>query len=101
VRTFWSRPQCRAKLIASSNVSMAVHKGNVFIDLSGWAPRYFPTSPVQYARTLLKDKMLFGTDWPLLTTERWEREFADLNFPPEVVEKVMLKNAMRVLRLEA
>jgi len=81
-------------------LAIAVHKGNVFIDLSGWAPKYFPASLVQYARTLLKDKVLFGTDWPLLTVERWEKEFAELNFPAEVVEKVMLKNAMRVLRIE-
>jgi hypothetical protein len=48
-------------------LAMALHKGNVFIDLSGWAPKYFPATLVQYARTLLKDKVLFGTDWPLLT----------------------------------
>jgi uncharacterized protein len=81
-------------------LAMAVHKGNVFIDLSGWAPKYFPPTLVQYARTLLKDKVLFGTDWPLLTVERWESEFSALNFPADVVEKIMLKNAMRVLGLE-
>jgi uncharacterized protein len=81
-------------------LAMAVHKGNLFIDLSGWAPKYFPPALVQYARTLLKDKVLFGTDWPLLTVERWEREFAALDFPPDVVERIMLTNAMRVLGLE-
>ncbi|HKC18981.1 MAG TPA: amidohydrolase family protein [Candidatus Dormibacteraeota bacterium] len=82
-------------------LAMASHKGNVYIDLSGWAPKYFPPSLVQYARTLLKDKVLFGTDWPLLTVERWEAEFAALNFPPDVVERIMLKNAMRVLGVES
>jgi len=81
-------------------LAMAVHKGNLFIDLSGWAPKYFPPPLVQYARTLLKDKVLFGTDWPLLTVERWEQEFAALDFPPDVVERIMLTNAMRVLGLE-
>jgi uncharacterized protein len=82
-------------------LAMAVHKGNLFIDLSGWAPKYFPPMLVQYARTLLKDKVLFGTDWPLLTVERWEKEFATLDFPPDVVQKIMLTNAMRVLGLDA
>jgi predicted TIM-barrel fold metal-dependent hydrolase len=82
-------------------LAMASHKGNVYIDLSGWAPKYFPASLVQYARTLLKDKVLFGTDWPLLTVERWEAEFGALNFPPDVVGRIMLKNAMHVLGLEA
>jgi uncharacterized protein len=81
-------------------LAMAVHKGNVYIDLSGWAPKYFPPTLVQYARTVLKDKVLFGTDWPLLTVERWEREFAELNFPAEVTEKIMLTNAIRVFGLE-
>jgi uncharacterized protein len=81
-------------------LAMAVHKGNLYIDLSGWAPKYFPPMLVQYARTLLKDKVLFGTDWPLLTVERWEKEFAELNFPPEVTKKIMLTNATRVLGLE-
>jgi uncharacterized protein len=82
-------------------LAMSVHKGNVFIDLSGWAPKYFPPQLVQYARTLLKEKVLFGTDWPLLTVERWEKEFRELNFPPEVVDRIMLGNAMRVLGIEA
>ncbi|MEO9005863.1 MAG: amidohydrolase family protein [Candidatus Dormibacter sp.] len=81
-------------------LAMAVHKGNVFIDLSGWAPKYFPPLLVQYARTVLKDKVLFGTDWPLITVERWEKEFKELGFPPDVVELVMLRNAVRVLSLD-
>ena len=81
-------------------LSIAVHKSNVYIDMSGWAPKHFPPSLVQYARTVLQDKMLFGTDWPLLTIERWQAEFAAYQFPTLVVEKIMLTNAKRALRLE-
>jgi uncharacterized protein len=81
-------------------LAMSVHKGNVFIDLSGWAPKYFPRQLVQYAKTLLKEKVLFGTDWPLLTVERWEKEFRELNLPPDVVDRIMLGNAIRVLGIE-
>jgi len=69
-------------------------------DMSGWAPKYFPLAFVQYARTLLQDKMLFGSDWPMLTVERWQKEFAEYNFPDNVVRKIMLENAKRVLKLE-
>jgi predicted TIM-barrel fold metal-dependent hydrolase len=55
---------------------------------------------VQYARTVLQDKMLFGTDWPLLTVERWQKEFAEYKFPESVVRKIMIDNPKRVLRLE-
>jgi uncharacterized protein len=81
-------------------LSVAVHKGNVYVDMSGWAPKYFPPAFVHDARTRLQDKMLFGTDWPLITIERWQEEFAAYNFPPAVVEKIMLGNAKRVLKLE-
>jgi uncharacterized protein len=81
-------------------LAIAMHKSNVFIDMSGWAPKYFPPNFVHYARTLLQDKMLFGSDWPMLTVERWQKEFDEHNFPPPVVRKIMLDNAMRVLRLE-
>jgi predicted TIM-barrel fold metal-dependent hydrolase len=81
-------------------LAIAVHKGNVYIDLSGWAPKYFPASLVQYARTVLKDKVLFGTDWPLLTIDRWEEEFKAYAFPGDVTRKIMLDNALEVLNLE-
>jgi len=81
-------------------LAMAVHKGNAYIDLSGWAPKYFPSALIQYARTLLQDKVLFGTDWPLISIDRWEQEFQALAFPEAVQQKVMLGNALRMLGLE-
>ena len=56
-------------------LSVATHKPNVWIDLSGWSPKYFPQQLVQYANTLLKDRMLFGSDYPLITPERWMKDF--------------------------
>lgn len=82
-------------------LAMAVHKGNVYVDLSGWAPKYFPAILVQYVRTMLSKKALFGTDWPLLTIDRWEEEFGALGLPEDVKEKVMLKNAAGLLGFEA
>lgn len=78
-------------------LAIAVHKGNVFIDLSGWAPKYFPPQLLQYARSVISDKFLFGTDWPLITVDRWEKEFNELGFSDEVRSKIMLANALRVL----
>jgi predicted TIM-barrel fold metal-dependent hydrolase len=81
-------------------LSIARHKGNVFIDLSGWAPKYFPPSLVQQASTLLQDKCLFGTDFPLIPTERWLSEFAALPIKDEARPKIMVKNAARILGLD-
>src|SRR5690606_25289726 len=65
-------------------LAVARHKSNVYIDLSGWAPKYFPPDLIQYANTLLKDRVLFGSDFPLITPERWIKEFQDLPFKDEV-----------------
>ena len=52
-------------------LSVATHKPNVYIDLSGWSPKYFPPILVRYANSLLKEKVLFGSDWPVITPDRW------------------------------
>jgi uncharacterized protein len=57
-------------------ISMAVHKSNVYIDLSGWSPKYFPPELVKAADGMLRGKVLFGTDYPLITPERWLDDFA-------------------------
>ncbi len=81
-------------------LSVAVHKPNVWIDLSGWSPRYFEPKLVQYANTLLKDRMLFGSDYPVLAPERWMAEFDKLPIKPEVRPLILKENAIRLLGLK-
>ena len=80
-------------------LSVATHKPQVYIDLSGWSPKYFPPILVQYANTLLKDKILFGSDYPVITPERWVEEFEKLPIKPEVRPLIMKMNAARLLGL--
>ena len=56
-------------------LSVCLHKPNVYIDLSGWSPKYFPPQLVQYANSQLKTKMLFGSDFPLIAPDRWIKDF--------------------------
>ncbi|HEX3961966.1 MAG TPA: amidohydrolase family protein [Trebonia sp.] len=85
---------------ADSSISMATHKANVFIDLSGWSPKYFPPQLVRNANSLLQDKVLFGTDFPLLTAERWLRDFEALDIKPHIRPKILKDNAVRLLGLD-
>jgi len=85
---------------ADSAISMATHKSNVYIDLSGWSPKYFPPSLVRAANSYLQDKVLFGTDYPLLTPERWLRDFETLDLKPGVRPKILKDNAVRLLGLD-
>jgi len=80
-------------------LSVATHKPQVYIDLSGWSPKYFPPILVQYANTLLKDKILFGSDYPVISPEKWIEEFERLPIKPEVRPLIMKQNAARLLRL--
>jgi predicted TIM-barrel fold metal-dependent hydrolase len=80
-------------------IAVAQHKANVFIDLSGWSPKYFPPQLVRAANTQLKHKVLFGSDYPLLTPERWIADFAKLEIRDDVRPLIMKENAARVLGL--
>ena len=65
-------------------IAVATHKANVFIDLSGWSPKYFPPQLVRQANSLLQDKVLFGSDFPLITPERWLADFDKLDLKDQV-----------------
>jgi predicted TIM-barrel fold metal-dependent hydrolase len=80
-------------------LAIAVHKPNVYIDLSGWSPKYFPENLIRYTNTLLKHKMLFGSDYPLITPDRWLADFAKLEIRDEVRPLVLKENAARLLGL--
>lgn len=81
------------------SLSMAQHKANVFIDLSGWSPKYFPPQIIQQANTQLKHKMLFGSDYPLITPDKWIAAALDAGFREDVMPAIMKDNAARVLGL--
>jgi predicted TIM-barrel fold metal-dependent hydrolase len=80
-------------------ISIATHKANVYIDLSGWLPKYFPPQLVRQAGTLLKDKVLFGSDFPVLTPDRWLASFTELPIKDEVKPLILKENAARLLGL--
>jgi hypothetical protein len=80
-------------------LSVATHKPNVYIDMSGWSPRYFPAIFVQYANTILRRKMLFGSDWPAMTPERWMSDLDGIGLRDEVRPLILKDNARRLLNL--
>jgi uncharacterized protein len=81
-------------------LSVAVHKPNVYIDLSGWSPKYFEPKLVQYMSTLLKNKVLFGSDFPVIAPERWLEDFAKLPVKDEVRPLILKENAAKLLKLK-
>ena len=79
--------------------AVALHKGNVYWEMSGWAPKYFPGNLKVDIRGRLQDKIMFGSDYPSLPYARIFKEWGELGYPDAVMEKIMQGNAERVLGL--
>ena len=82
-------------------ISVALHKEQVYIDLSGWSPKYFPPQLVRYANTQLRDRVLFGSDYPMITPDRWLEDFAQADFKDEVRPLILKDNAVGLLGLRS
>jgi predicted TIM-barrel fold metal-dependent hydrolase len=80
-------------------LAIALHKSNVFIELSGWAPGYLPKEVVREIGRRLAGQTLFGSDYPFISLDRWFSEFDDLGLSPEAKEAILVGNASRLLKL--
>jgi len=80
-------------------ISICLHKPTVYIDLSGWSPKYFSPTLVQYANTMLKHKVLFGSDYPWITPDRWLADFEKIAIRDEVRPLILKENAVRLFGL--
>ncbi|HEY1487784.1 MAG TPA: amidohydrolase family protein, partial [Micromonosporaceae bacterium] len=83
------------------SLAAAWHKSNYYMDLSGWAPKYFPPDVVHYANSIIPRKMLFGSDWPVIEPDRWIEEFDALDVKPASRQRIMLDNAVELFGLSA
>ena len=80
-------------------MAMALHKTNIYIDISGWAPRYIPTEVMRDMKGRLQDQFLFGSDYPFIQPKRCLDELSGLELPEAVLRKVLLDNGKRLLGL--
>ena len=80
-------------------IAMALHKTNVFIDISGWSPRRIPAEVIRELRGRLSDQFVWGSDFPFITPERCLDELTALDLPADVMDKVLHDNAARMLGL--
>jgi len=81
------------------SLAICRHKTNFYIDISGWAPKYFSPQLIQYMNSIIQDRVLFGTDWPVIEVERWMREFEEIKLKPEARQKIMVGNAKKLFGL--
>lgn len=80
-------------------IAMAIHKPNIFFDLSGWAPKYFPDALRKEIRSRLKDRVMFASDYPIIPYDKLFAGWAEEGYQPDIMERIYYKNAIRILNL--
>ena len=81
-------------------IAVALHKSNVYIDLSGWAPRYIPGALIREAGSRLRKKVLFGSDYPYISPVTWLEQFEQVDIRDEARPLILRENAAAILGLE-
>ena len=79
--------------------AVALHKGNVYWEMSGWAPKYLPDGIKRDIKGRLKDKIMFGSDYPSMPYERLFREWDEIGYNLDILEKFYHRNAEEILGL--
>lgn len=81
-------------------IAMAIHKSNIFIDLSGWAPKYFPAPLKKEIKSRLKNRVMFGSDYPMISFDVLFKGWEEEGYPPEIMKKVFYQNAIKIFNLD-
>jgi predicted TIM-barrel fold metal-dependent hydrolase len=82
-------------------IAMAWKHPNVHIGCDAHSPKYWPASFVQFINSYGQDKVIFGTDFPVLQFERTRAEIEALGLRPEAKRKLLRENARRLYKLGA
>ena len=80
-------------------ISVAWKHANVYIGLDAYAPKYWPEATRHYMNSFGRDKVIFGTDWPVVDPERAMNDIAHMEWKPNSKRKVLRDNALKLYRL--
>jgi predicted TIM-barrel fold metal-dependent hydrolase len=80
-------------------IAMAWKHRNIYIGCDAHSPKYWPQSFVHYINSYGQDKVMFGTDYPVLDFERTRNEVEALGLKPQALQKLLRDNARRVYKL--
>lgn len=80
-------------------LAMALHKTNIYIDISGWAPRYIPSEVIRDLKGRLQNQFVFGSDYPFIQPQRCLEELQTLDIPSPTLQKLLVDNGTRLLGL--
>ena len=81
-------------------IAVLIHKSNVVMELSGWSPKYFSPALKKELHGRLQDRAMFGTDYPVLSHQKLFDAYESEGYKDEILEKIFLKNAQRILGIK-
>lgn len=80
-------------------IGLAWKHANVYIDTSAHLPRYYPPAIIHFMNTYGRDKVLWATNYPMISMGQSRKQVEDLDLRPETKEKFLRLNALRVFKL--
>ncbi len=81
----------------TETIAVLMHKRNIWYEVHGWSPKYFGPDLKHEISRRLRERMMFGADYPLFTYERLIRDWRSEGYAEDVLADVFLNNAERFL----
>ncbi|MBI4833037.1 MAG: amidohydrolase [Candidatus Lindowbacteria bacterium] len=81
-------------------IAVATKHPNVFIDTSAYTAKRYPHELVNYLRGHGRKKVLFGTNYPMLTAARCSEDIDELKLEEEAKGLFLHANARRTFKLD-
>ena len=81
----------------AETIAVLMHKRNIWYEVHGWSPKYFTPDLKHEIPRRLRERVMFGADYPLFTYERLVRDWRSEGYAEEVLEDVFVNNAERFL----
>lgn len=81
----------------AETIAVLLHKRNIWYELHGWSPKYHTPDLKYEILRRLKDRILFGADYPLFTYDRLVRDWRAEGYDESILERIFHKNAERFL----
>ncbi len=80
-------------------IALAWKYPNVYIDTSAYLPRFYPPALRTFMNGHGKDKVMFGTNYPMLSPSRCRAQVDDLDLKPEAKDRFLRLNALKAFGL--
>ena len=80
-------------------IAVATKHPNVYIDTSAYSANRYPSELVDYMKHHGQNKVLFGTNFPMITPAKCLAALPTLGLSKTIQDKFLFQNVERIFRL--